>query len=34
MTAEVLGARGSVVPLKVGIVGIGALFHVQMSRIL
>jgi hypothetical protein len=30
----VLGARGSVVSLTVGIVGNGALFHVRTSRVL
>ncbi len=34
MTADVLGARSSVVPLTVGIVGNGALFYVRTSRIL
>ena len=32
--ADVLGARGSVISLTVGIVGNGALFHVRTSRVL
>ena len=34
MAADVLGARGSVVSLTVGLVGNSALFHIRTSKVL